>query len=498
MPEVRNHVIDNDPIAEKREERALRNFKQVLREMLYLLMQSTRCDTASLHWVNKDRKQFVLEASCSRLEQAMFQDRVQFENSYLEDYQDLTEPIQLEVGVHLQAEQLTHYYKETPVRFLNVLPFMNRGETVALTVLESTDSTITSEDEEAVVSYTNALGNLLYTFLELSDLSVNESQWAEYDEMLDQVNSRDDHALLLDNVMSQLQGFLHKGGVSMLCRGADGWRVVLNSAYSANAPAIGSVLHENTIAYEALKSGKPEFSIHFNGNPRRVSTSEPISQGASLAIPMLLHDRRQAVFVVYDENPLLFKESIKHKLSNLVRVASLKMMASRESYKVNADFMANFTGAFTAPILERTIYRQLKRARLFPDEHTWVAMFSCDEINTLRTRYGMEDLADIQKQVVRKSVMQGEQTSGIIGFHADYIYTAVIQSSREDGIDDWLAHMLLQQEKPYECSEDEIKLSFRVGYTRLSSEASDVYQVLKSIKTAFSDASRSSKFSVEV
>lgn len=501
MSSLRNYKIDNDPVAERREERALRNFKHVLKEMLYLLMQGTRSETASLYWVNKERQQFVLESSSTRIQKATFQDRVQFENSWLNAYRGLTEPVQLEVGVHVQPDDLAHYVgvRPVPVRFLNVLPFINKGETVAITILESNSSNVTPDDEESVVSYTNALGSLLYTFLELSDLSADESQWVQYDEMLDQVNSRDDHAVLLDNVATQLHSFVHKGGVSLLCRGADGWRVVLNSAYSSKPPEIGSIMQENTISYNALKSGNPEFAIHFNGNPRRVCASEPLSQGATLAIPLLLHDRRQAVFVVYDENPLLFKESLKHKMANLVRIASLKMMAAKESYKVSSDFMSNETGAFIAALIERTMYNQLKRARLVGDgEHTWAAMFSCDEINTLRTRFGLDDLRGLQKQVVSRSIVTTDSTLSITGFHADYVYVAIVQSDKEDGFDEWLGHMLLQQEKPYTCAEEEIKLHFRIGFTRLSKKHNDVFSITNTIKKAFSQASRDGNFSTEL
>lgn len=498
MSGLRNYKIDNDPVGERRDERALRNFKSVLRELVYLLMQSTRSETASLYWVNKDRQQFVLESASSKIQHATFQDRVQFENSWLEHYKDLSEPVQLEIGSHIQPEELIQYTGNdvVPVNFLNVLPFMNKGETVALTVLESTSPNVTTDDEEAVVSYTNALGNLLYTFLELSDLSADESQWGQYDDMLNQVNSRDDHAVLLDNVATQLLSFVRKGGVSLMCRGADGWRVVLNAAYSTGSPSVGSVMQEHTISYNALKSGAPEFSIHFNGNPRRVCAGEPLSQGATLAIPLLLHDRRQGVFVVHDENPLLFKESLKHKMSNLVRIASLKMMADKDSYKVSSDFMTNDTGAYTASLIERTLYNQLKRARLVPAEYSWAAMVSCEDINSLRTRFGLDDLRGLQKKMVSHLTYNSPRTQSITGFHADYIFVVVIQSTEKDGIQKWLHHV--QDQKPVPCGEQEISLRYRVGFTRLGEQHNDVYSITKSIKKAFSDAGREEVLSKEI
>jgi hypothetical protein len=498
MTEAKKQVFDNDPVAEKREERSLRNFKQVLREIVYLLMQSTRSETASLYWVNKQRGQFVLESYSSRIPTVTFQDRVDFDQSFLSGFETLQEPVQLEVGVHVQPEQLTHYFNGVTVRFVNLIPFINKGETIAITVLESNAAEVTSEDEESVSAYSKALENLLFTFLELSDLSKDESQWSQYDDMLEQINSNDDHALLLDSVMMQLQSFLSKGGVSLLCRGNENWRVVLNSTYAYAAPLIGTVLLENTIGYEALRTGKPAFTIHFNSNPRRVSVREPMSQGATLAIPMLLHDRRQAVFVVNDENPLLFTESVKHKMTNLVRIAGLKMMASKESYRVASDFMTHDYGAFLAPLIERGVHRQIKRAKLFPERHTWVAMFTFNEINQLRTRYGIDTLRSLQKQVISCAMIDSAQVSGIVGFHADYIYTAIIQSTDSDGIVHWQTHLQEQQKESFQCEKDAVKLTFRVGFSKVGERFKDTYDLLKSVKIAFSDASRQDKFMIEI
>jgi hypothetical protein len=498
MSEASKQVIDNDPVSEKREERALRNFKQVLREMLFLLMQSSRSETASLHWVNKQRNQFVLETSCSRHRDVTFQDRVGFESSYLNPYKNLDEPVQLEVGVHVESDAMNHYYRTLPVRYVNIIPFINNGETVALTVLESADAEVRTEDEAAVVSYNNALANLLYTFLELNDLSRNEAEWAEYDVALDQLSDRDEFAVMMDNVVVQLQSYLFRGGVTMLCRAAGGWRVALNSAYADPVPRLGSVLQENTVAYAALKSGRPEFAIHFNGNPRRVNSDEPVCKGASLAIPMLIFDRRQAVFVVYDENPLIFKESVKHKLTNLVRIAALKMMSSPDAGKISEDLMSGSTGAFHATITDRILARQLQRSSLFPDEHTWVVMFSSDEITSLRTRHGVESLKNLRRQIVMATMREMDGVSSVVGFHADYIFSAIVCSRDEQGLQKWLAYLKSLKQVTFDCGDQGVYLNFQAGAVKLSDQYQDVYQLMRSLKKVFSQSSKSSDFVIAV
>lgn len=497
MGDIKNKGIDNDPIAEKREEKALRNFKQVLRELLYLLMQSAKSNTASLYWVNNHRGQFVLESSCSSFTNTTFQDRVDFQESYLTPYKDITEPVQLEVGVHVEEDRLSHYYKHVPVRFINVIPFVNNDETVALAVLESNSGEINAEIEEAVFSFLNAMSNLLYTFIELSDLSRDESQWHHYEEMLDQLNSREDHAVLIDNMMVQLQSLIAKGGVSFLCRMANNWRVVLNTNYAQNCPPVGTILHENAMSYDALKTGKPSFAIHFNTSLRRVSSNEPPARGATLAIPLLLHDRRQGLVLVYDENPLLFKESVKHKMTNLVRISALKMMASKDSYRVDTDFMSHESGALCAPMMERVILREIKRRSLFPEVYSWVAMFTFEEINTLRTRFTTENLRGLQKQVVARSSAELDEFTSICGFHADYVYTALIQSSSPEGVQEWISLLKRSGEVPFECRGEKVNLSFRIGVTPLNSNFKDSFDAINAVKKVFSEATRRSEMVVE-
>src|SRR5690554_5939876 len=177
MMDARKHYPDNDPFADKREEKALRNFKKVLKEMLRLLMRSTSSKTASLHWVNHYRQQFVLECYGTSFSNTTFQDRIDFEQCYLNDYKSITDPVLLEVGKDIDQHALSHYFKIVPVKFVLILPFINNKETVGLTVLESDTSELSEEQKDAIDAYQQALGYLLYTFIELSDLAKDEAQW---------------------------------------------------------------------------------------------------------------------------------------------------------------------------------------------------------------------------------------------------------------------------------------------------------------------------------
>lgn len=491
--DIKKNNADADPIAEKREEKALRNFKKVLNEILFMLMRSTRSETASLQWVNNQRQQFVLENYCSSLTNTTFQDRVDFKDSFLYPYRDISEMVSLEVGVDVQPEELTHYYKSIPVKYLYLIPFINNGETVGLTVLESNQPDLSTIEIESIRSYITALSNLLYTFIELSELSKDEAQWYQYDEMLEQVNSKNDHTQLIDNILSQLESFLNRGGVTFLSRTAGGWRVLLNSAFSRNAPRVGTILQENSMANEVLKTGVSQFSIHFNNSPHRISRHEPICSGATLAIPMVMQDRRQGVFIIYDENPLLFKESVKHKLTNLIRILGLKMVASKESYRVDADFLSHESGALSMPIIERIIDREIARSVSFPNMFTWVVMYTFDEINTIRTRYGVGVLKTLQKQIIRRTTIDHKDFSNVTGFHADYIYLGIVQSTSDHGLDLWMDNVQNESTKGYQCEKDTIDLAFIFGTVRVDRRFENVDLLLGQLKKEFSVATKNAK-----
>jgi hypothetical protein len=488
MIQPRKHHTDNDPFADKREEKALRNFKKVLKEMLRLLMRSTRSQTVSLHWVNHQRQQFVLECYGTSLPNTTFQDRIDFLDSYLNVVKDAVEPVQLVVGEDIPMDALSHYYKEVPVKYLYILPFISNKETVGLTVLESNHVAMTHEEVDAVEAYQLALGHLLYTFIELSDLAKDEAQWFQYEEMLASIGSREDVAQLMDHVVVQLQSFLQKGSVSLICRTAGEWKVVMNSAYSIQVPRLGTVVQEQSMVNEALKNGAPQFAIHINHTPRRVSMSEPPAAGATLVIPLLIHDRRQAAFVVNDENPLLFKESIKHKMTNLVRVLGLKMTGGQQVQRVDQDLFTNELGILQSNILDRIVHRELQRSALFPDIKTWVCMFTFDGLNTIRTRFGLEVLKNLQRQVARRSSVEQGKVSSLTTFHADYIYVAVVQADHDGGLETWMNQ--LKNGQPYSCGAELIDLTFRVAAVQVDRAFKDASELLLQLKRAFSDETR--------
>ncbi|MDZ7714630.1 MAG: GAF domain-containing protein [Balneolaceae bacterium] len=474
----------------KRQEKALREFKQVLEDLVFLLRSASGMETVYMYWVNRSREQFVMETKSTCLTNVMFQDRISFDEHFLEKYKDISEPLTVEIGNELSADELSHYYNDTPVQYITVLPFTNNGETVAITVLESSEHIFSDDKSEIVYSYIDALRNVLNTYLEISDLYERQEEWIDYEQSLSVLNTRSHRAELIKRMINTMQGFLHHGGVSFVSQGMGGWANVMNSENANWAPPIGMPLEERTLAHEALEKGSPEFSIHFNNNPKRLSPREHHTEGASLAIPMLMDDRRQGLVLVYDENPLVFKESTKHKLINFVRTTGLKIMANESKLDVDENLLTNDYGAFLPDVWERMVDAELKRKRQeLTRYHSWLGLITLADLPSIRTKLRLEELHQMQKDLIKAFNPSQFGVPGIIGFHSDYVYTFFLQSKDEKAIEHWTKSLKQQFSEPFELTNrKQINGNIKVGFTHLDPDISDSYQAVSNAKSALSKA----------
>lgn len=479
----------------KRQEKALREFKQVLEDLLFLLRSASDMETVYMYWINRSREQFVLETKSTSLSNVMFEDRIGFEDHFLNEFKDVTEPVTIEVGKGIGREALGHYYDAVPVSYLTILPFINNGETVAITVLESTEQLFTDEQSEVVYSYINALRNVLNTYLEISDLHHKQEEWIDYEEGLEVLDTRAHSTALIMKMLNGMQQFLHDGGASFLARAGGVWCNVLNSEDARHAPPVGLPVEERSLAYEALQKGQPEFSIHFNNNPKRLSPRELHTEGATLAIPVLMNDRRQGVVLVYDDNPLVFKESTKHKLINFVRIASLKIMANDPSLDLESGIWTNGFGALLPDLVEQTVETELSRKkRGLTPYYSWLGLITLSELPSIRTKLRLDELKQMQKDLVAAFNPTRYGISGEIGFHADYVYSFVIQSRERQSVEKWTKALKKKFNEPFQLTNGkEITSGIKVGFTLLNEDVEDSYQAMSNAKKALSQAMSSEK-----
>ncbi len=472
-----------------RQDKALREFKQIMEDLVHLLRTSTRVQLAYMCWVNHARQQFVWETNSTTLPNVMFQDRVNFEHHFLNEYKQIDEIKTLRVGEDIAKAKLMHYFDFVQAKSMILIPFINKGETVAITVLESDLDIEAERIKDQILSYNNALVNVLDTYLEVVDLHEQQKEWEVYEQSLSKFSPRQHRVEVFETLLNEMQTCILGGNVSLICQGMDTWNVVLNSEKSAKPPKIGLKVEEKSVAFDALEKGGPVFFMHFNNNPKRISSGEGITEGASLAIPVIIHDRRQAVVVVSHTDPLQFKDSTKHKLTNLVRIAALNIQASLSRSSMTSGLLTHNFEAYMTELWEATVQTEIRRLGRNGKSRTWFGLISPDEINSLRTKFRMDELQKIQEDFVKFLNPSLYGLQGFIGFNSDYVYSFIIQSEKEDAIDQWIDKFKTRLAHGLRLSNGHtINIGFKIGLTEIDESSTNSYQLLTKAKKAHSEA----------
>ncbi len=480
----------------KREEKALYEFKHIMDDLLQLLGRSTKAKTGYLYWVNRSRNQFVLETTYTNMPNVMFQDRIQFEKFFLNSYKDLNTEIQLTIGKDLDKSELLHYFENNPIKNLTLIPFINNGETVAITVLETTEKLLLGDFTDTLSAYKNAHTNVLNTYLELTDLYDEENRWAGYDDSLKRMINERENIDVLDLMIDEMQKLLPSGGISVAMRGMETCVIVLRSHNSYASPTLGLMVEEKSMAYDSLQKGDTLFSIHFNQNPKRVSTSETGTEGATLAIPILIDERRHAVVLAYDKNPLSFTETVKHQLKNLAYMASLSIKANIGRDQSDKIIFTTEYGNFTRDLWELTIRKQLKR----PDtnnEKMWFGLIGLENLSEIRSRFRLEDLKKLQRILVKALNPSRLGYNGLIGFHSDYVYAYLFVGVDENHHERWLKTNMHDLANKLDLQDERnVEVKIKAGYVELEDSQASVDDLINDAKQALSEALRSNRKTV--
>ncbi len=484
----------------KREKAYLENFKIMLRDMLFLLRTSLQAETVSMHWINDNRSILVLENYATNQKNVVFKDRVEKKHSYLGKYSAIKSVTRLEVGTHINMEELEHYTSAPPVRYIYLIPFKYNADTVAITAVETSEkSRLTEVDEAAFSAYEEIQNRLLQTYLELSDLSEKQIQWSEYDEVAGKLAKTGSPMELAGNLLADLQGFAgHKGGALLLARGMDDWHTVLSSEKASHPPPVGLPVQAGSISEQALSSGESQFNSHFNANPKRISAHEPLCNGATLAVPITHHQRRQLLALVYNENPLVFTEAVKHKLNNLCRIAGLKIEAMLPNLDVHDDIFGTPFGSYRQELFMECVAASLKNMNdINGVMRTWVGMVTIGNVADLRTKYRLEDLMDLQRVVLRHLRPQNFGVTGILSEYSDYIYTFVLQSSDEAAISHWHEGVRKTFESPVDfASGTSEKVIINIGYIEPDGET-EADSIMQQAKRVMNEAVKNKKFIIQ-
>lgn len=471
-----------------REEKALFEFKKIMENLMQLLCKATASNTGYLYWVNRKREQFVLETTETEYSNVMFKDRIDFNKFFLDDYKNITSPVQLEVGKQLDISQLKHYFDQPFVKSVTIIPFQNNGETVALTVLESENLLSMQAFKKIFSAYISAHVNVLNTYLELTDLHDDEQKWLDYDQKLNHLTTHSGSVDVLKKLIIEIQSLVPTGGVVVAVRGMSTWVTVLRSVKSPKSPEVGLMVEEKSLAHEALQKGESLFSIHFNQNPKRISSSEIQTEGATLAIPMLIRDKRHAVILAYDKNPLVFKESVKHQLKNLVRVASLEIKSEMNGKESSFDLFTTEYGSLKQEMWMLSLDQYLERARPATDQ-VWFGMIGIDNLAELRSQYRLDDLKKVQRLMVKALNPSRLGYNGIIGFNSDYVFTYIFSGSAEDDHQSWLETNIQDLKSKLDLGDArQVEVIIKAGFVKIKPERTDSDKVLNDAKQALNTA----------
>lgn len=466
-----------------RQEKALREFKQIIADLVHLLRASTGSQLAYMCWVNQARQQFVWETHSTRLTNVMFKDRVNFHQHFLDDYKEIDEVLKLSIGEDISKGKLGHYFSVVHAKSMLIIPFINKGETVGLTVLESEHDLDQDSLMDAIYSYNNAMVNVLDTYLEVVDLHEQQKEWEEYEESLANLHNRLNKVEIITTALDEMQFLLPNGGVSFLCPAMDQWTLALHAKFAKNAPFLGLGVDDKSSVTEALEKGEPLFNMHFNANPKLVSAQESRTEGASYVLPVIVHDRRQGAFIAYDKDPLSFKESTKHKLANLARIASLQLQSNTRKSTMEEDIFTEKYQAMVTEMWEKAVEYELYRLRSEPDYHVWMGLITLENLSSLRTRFRMEELQRIQRDIVRFLNPYKHNQKGYIGFQSDYVYSFILQSKKEQALDEWVEHTRSKVAHGLKLSSGmNLTVSFKFGAVKLSPEYPNPYEVLTKAK----------------
>ncbi len=486
---------------DKREKQNLQSFKKIIRDILSLLRISLQAETVSMYWVNSRRDNLVLENYATNQKNVVFQDRVKRERHFLGNFDSIKSVTRLESGVHFATDDLEHYSSTTSVRYIYLIPFVYNSETVAIASVETFDkSELTEVDESGITAFQKSLARLLQTYLELSDLLEKQSEWSEYEEVarrLVKIRQPLDLAIMLLEELQQFAG--PNGGALLLTRGMCNWHTVLYSGNARYPPPIGLALQEGSISSQALTAADSVFASHINASPKRISGKEPLCNGATLAVPVMHNQRGQLLALVYSENLLIFTEEIKHKVSNLCRLAGLKIEGLRPDLNVDEDIFSTGLTTYTVELINGSLSNILKQLDgESTTMTTWAGMISVTNIADLRTRYRLDDLTDLQKHIITRLFPQKFGFSGIIGAYADYVYTFILQSTDESAFSLWAMGVEeLFREPVYFAADSKEEIRLGIGYTVLK-KGMHPDMVMQNAKKAMNRSVKEQIFTVEI
>ena len=197
-----------------------------------------------------------------------------------------------------------------------------------------------------------------------------------------------------------------------------------------------------------------------------------------------MHERRQGAFIAYDKDPLSFKESTKHKLANLARIASLQLQSNTRKSIMDEDIFTEKYQALVTELWEKSVEHELYRLRIEPERHTWMGLVTFEDLSSFRTRFRMEELHKMQRDIVRFLNPYRFQQKGY-RISVDYVYSFMLQSNKETVLEEWVEQVRSKVAHGLKLSSGmNIMISYKFGAVKLNTRYSNAYEVLSIAKNS--------------
>ena len=231
-----------------------------------------------------------------------------------------------------------------------------------------------------------------------------------------------------------------------------------------------------------LERGEPQFAIHFNQNPKILSSRERITSGASYVLPILLHGKKKGALAINHPDPLFFSGSMKHKISNMLRVAMLTMEKTVRLEEGEFLFVSGPGQGLLPDIWEQSIHYYWSRAPK-KGEHALFGMAAIDNIREIRSRYRVDTLNHLQKRCAEYLHPASGGFRGFVGFRSDYIFPFIALSETPLDEEDWekKAEALFTEPLSIQSGE-QVQVTMNVRCAAIHAGYDDPHQIVEAVK----------------
>lgn len=213
---------------------------------------------------------------------------------------------------------------------------------------------------------------------------------------------------------------------------------------------------------------------HLNGSPKRISSREPDHYGATLAVPVFVNNIMQVMVLIYDQNPLVFKDAVKHKLLNFVRLAS-HMIAINWSHHKEYDLLrTDDRHIFRMDVWQHIAERYLESITR-SEVRLGIGRLNLTNSHNLRAKLRLEQLNEVEQQIIERSRPVNMGLPGFLGHIQEFTYAVILPITQDETISYYERCLMERKNKPFKLHTSEaVNAELEVSFTVVSGEAEEL------------------------